>query len=301
MKGQNKPRHFLISIIVCAIASSFYIYDFILRVMPEAMAHSLMRDFHIGARGLGILASLFFWGYTPMQIPCGMFYDRFSARRILTFATLFSALAALGSSYTSNFALIAFYRFVIGFMTSFAFVGALVVGAKWFRGQYFALYTGLVQFLGCLGAIIGITPIAHLTELIGWRHTTFWIAIVGFLLALLIGIFVKDRPHHRTHKKNSIKLRHIYRESFSHVQTWWVALFGFAIWGPVTVFATTWGVSYLHDALHLSKINASNHISIIWWTIAFGGPLIGWLSKYFRTRRSLFEHQHPLLRAIGVF
>ena len=56
---------------------------------------------------------LFFWGYAPMQIPCGMLYDRLSARKILTITTFLSGLAALGFAYTDSFVLASLYRFIV--------------------------------------------------------------------------------------------------------------------------------------------------------------------------------------------
>ncbi len=74
MQNQKKQKNLLIPIIICTIASSFYVYDYILRVMPEAMTQQLMRDFHIHAAGLGILASLFFGDTRPCKFlaECSM-------------------------------------------------------------------------------------------------------------------------------------------------------------------------------------------------------------------------------------
>lgn len=59
----------------------------------------------------------------------------------------------------------------------------------------------------------------------------------------------------------------------------------FCYLGAHHCLATTWGVAYLQEAFSLPQANAGNHISVIWWTIAFAGPLVGWLSKRFKTRR----------------
>lgn len=279
-----KIKKILIPIIVCAIASGFYVYDFVLRVMPEAMSFDLMQGLNVGAGDLGVLSSLFFWGYAPMQIPCGMLFDRFSARTILTIAILFSALATLGFSHTHTIFLASSYRFVMGFMTSFAFVGALVVGANWFRGKHFAVYTGLVQFLGCIGAIVGITPVAAMTEHLGWRGAGQIIAYVGFALALLVWLIVRDAPQARRKKTPSATLK-AYRQAFGKGQTWLVALFGFAIWSPVTVFASMWGVPFLQTTAGLDKVSAGSLVSVVWLTIGIGGPLVGWISSRFKSRR----------------
>jgi len=286
MNNNKKQKNLFLAIIVCFVASSFYIYDYILRVLPEALTHQLTQYFNLHAAKFGILASMFFWGYAPMQIPCGMLYDRFSPRKILTVAALLSALATVGFALTQSYALALFYRFSIGFTTSFAFVGALVVGASWFRGQYFAFYSGLVQFLGSLGAILGITPVVILAHHTTWRHTTLWIALLGVVLAILIGLIVRDPPDRKEQNVASTSLKEAYRKAFSHGQTWWVALYGFAIWAPITVFATSWGMSYyMQQHFNFSKVAAGNQISLIWWTIGLGGPVVGWLSKQLKTRR----------------
>lgn len=284
----KKKQKLFLPYIICSVAASFYIYDYILRVMPEAMTHSLMRDFNINAAGLGLLASLFFWGYAPMQIPVGIIFDKFSARLILTIAIFCSSIATLAFGLTDSYILACIARFIMGITTSFAFVGALVVGANWFRGKYFAFYTGLVQFLGCMGAIIGITPILLLTEHHGRAYTNNVVAIAGFTLAALVWLIVRDAPKSeikRQRKRILTKKPPSYRKVFANPQTWFVGLYGFAIWAPITVFATLWGVPFLHDVYQLSNVNAGSQVSIIWFSIAFGGPLVGWLSNHLKMRR----------------
>jgi sugar phosphate permease len=279
---QSKKR-LIIPVIICAIAASFYIYDFILRVMPEALTLDLMHDFKIGAGGLGILSSMFFWGYDPMQIPCGLLFDRYSARKILSITILLSALATIGFSLTHSIVMASLYRFIMGATTAFSFVGALVVGATWFRGKQFAFYTGLVQLLGCAGAVIGIAPVSALAGHYGWRHTSLLIACLGLIFTLLIALFVKDAP---SRKKQKSKKSHkaLYKKCFQNPQTWWVALFGFSIWAPVTVFASMWGSPFYQQSAGLSSVVSGQLISVIWITIGLAAPLIGWLSNHLKQR-----------------
>lgn len=287
MHTSNKPKHLFVATLVCLVASSFYFYDFLIRVIPAAFSSQLMTAFNIHAAGLSTLASAFFWGYALMQIPCGMIYDRFSPPKVLTITVFFSALATLGFTFTNTFVLATFYRFIMGLMTSFAFVGALVVGAHWFRGKNFAAYTGFVQLIGCLGAIFGISPIILLSQQIGWQHSILAIAIFGFALALLMWLTLKEAPtkeHLAT--QDTMRIGKAYRYAFKFSQTWWIALYGFAIWSPVSIFATLWGVPYFTDPFYqFSDVDAGNLVSTIWWTIAIAGPTVGFLSNYFKTRK----------------
>ena len=283
MTIKKSKTNLVIPVIICAVAASFYIYDFILRVMPEALTLELMRDFKIGAGGLGILSSMFFWGYDPMQIPCGLLFDRYSARKLLSINILLSALATIGFAFAHNIILASLYRFIMGATTAFSFVGALVVGARWFRGKQFAFYTGLVQFLGCVGAVIGIAPVSALSDHYGWRHASLLIACLGLLFTLLIALFVKDAP---TQKKQSNKkaIKKTVLTCFKNPQTWWIGLFGFSIWAPVTIFGSMWGSPFYQLTSGLSKVQSGNLVSIIWITIGIAAPLLGWISNALKQR-----------------
>src|SRR5437016_4019265 len=68
---------------VWAIAASFYLAAFYIRVSPAVMTQELMRDFHISGRDLGNLSAFYFYAYVLMQIPTGVLVDSWGARRLL--------------------------------------------------------------------------------------------------------------------------------------------------------------------------------------------------------------------------
>ncbi|MCH9769623.1 MAG: MFS transporter, partial [Gammaproteobacteria bacterium] len=184
----------LMPTIIGIVASTFYFYDFIIRVMPMAMTHQLMSSFHIDAGQLSIFFSSFFYGYALMQIPAGTLCDRIGARRLLTIGATICALATIGFSLTNNFTIAIIMRFTMGLTASIAYLGALWVGAHWLGSKRFAMYAGLVQVLGCMGAIIGSAPVAHLTRLYSWQHTALIIACIGAFIAGLNWLVIRDKP-----------------------------------------------------------------------------------------------------------
>src|SRR3989338_3571290 len=193
----QKPRQLpptSLAFVICGLASLFYVYEFFLRVLPSAMTHELMSSFQIDARGLGILTSLFYYAYTPMQIPAGLLLDRFGPRRLMTVGILVAALGAWIFGNTHSLALAGAGRFLTGFASSYAFVGALLLASRWFPSRYFATFAGLVQLMGCLGAIAGQRPVAILVNHIGWRTTILWAALTGIVLTVLFGVIIRDYP-----------------------------------------------------------------------------------------------------------
>ena len=71
---------------VWGLACIFYFYEFLLQVSPGVMASELMHDFAITSHTLGFLSGIYYYSYSPMQLPCGILMDRFGPHKILTIA-----------------------------------------------------------------------------------------------------------------------------------------------------------------------------------------------------------------------
>lgn len=275
----------LSTLAVCSVASTFYLYEYLVRVMPSAMTRGLMLSFDIQATGLGLLAALFFYGYAPMQIPAGILYDRFGPRKLLASSLCICGLATFLFGATSSYYIALFARLLSGTMASFAFVGALYVGSNWIQPRNFAIYTGLVQALGCVGAILGQGPVASLNSLLGWHKTSMMIAFIGLLLALLNWLVIRDQPPASLNAIKHPDATFEFKNVFKNSQNWWIALYAFFIWGPIVSFTVLWSVPYLQDTYHLDKIYAASITSITWVGIAIGGPIMGLWSTRIGLRR----------------
>lgn len=290
MSEPHKPSRFttiILPIIVCSVASLFYIYDYIGRVMPSAMTRDLMLAFDLQAGGLGLLGSLYFYGYAPMQIPSGILYDRFSIRNLLSASLLLCAISIFIFGATHQYYIALISRFITGATASFAFVGALIVGSNWFPKRYFAIYVGLVQLLGCAGAIAGQGPIALLSNNVGWHKAAMLIGVIGVVFAIINWLVIRDHPPHV--KKTKIPFEKTngakFHEIFAISQNWWAALFAFFIWSPIVSFAVLWGIPFFEDVYKFSRVQSSWLTSVIWVGVAIGGPAIGWVSTHLHRRK----------------
>jgi MFS family permease len=284
-------KYYMRAALICTLAAFFYIYEFTVRTMPTAMTGELMRDFGISAAGLGVLSSMFYWGYVFMQIPAGLLCDRFGVRPILTISMGLCTAGTFifGLSNNIYFADAAFL--IIGVASSTAFVGALVLVARWFPAKHFAMLVGLVQFLGCLGAIVGVGPIVLLVARINWHGTVNAFVIIGIFITVLMGIFIRNQPMRQSQaEKKQEKTLAAQKPRFTEIQrlkmvcmnkqVWLVGLYAFAIWGPIVVFAGLWGLPFLVARYQIDSASASVGISILWLGIAIGGPLFGWWSNH---------------------
>lgn len=274
------------AIIVYMLAALFLLYEMALQVSPSIMTTELMRDLHIDAAGLGLMAGFYFYSYTAMQIPAGLLYDRYSCRWIITLSTGICVLGALffGLSETANFA--AAGRFFMGIGSAFAFIGVLVVAGRWFPLYCFAFLVGMAQFLAAIGAG-GEVVLASTVSHIGWRDTIFAMVGLGTILMLFIFVIVRDYPKgsqsqdkRSTHYSLLASLGLVVKSS----QTWWIALYAFAGWAPIAAFGSLWGVPFLMEAYGYDKHQAAVATGMIWLGLAIAAPILGGLSNWLGRR-----------------
>lgn len=283
-KGHTKFTPFIIFI----LAASFYLYEYILQVAPSVMAEPMMQTFNVSAKGFGIISAFYFYSYAPMQLPAGVLFDRYGPRKLMTIALTMCALGSFFFAATDSILTAAIGRFIIGVASAFSFIGVLVLISRWFAPRHFAILAGFAQAMSSAGAIAGEMPLATLVEGVGWRNASFILSAIGFLLAILLWIFIRDYPDQQMQEIPKYKFREEWqrlREVCKHSYTWLTGLYAFCIWTPIAVFAALWGVSYLQTRFGIGVVKASGMCSMIWLGIAVGSPLLGWVSDRCRSRR----------------
>ncbi len=282
-ENKIRPAPLSKAAVICGLAALFYLYEFILQVSPNVMTHDLMRDLHIDAAGLGIISMFYYVAYTPVQIPAGLLFDKFGARIIITLAVGICSLGAVLFGVTNGMLLASCGRFLMGAGSAFAFIGALVLVARWFEPKYFALITGIVQLLSSIGAIMGETPLALASSFYGWRDTMIVIGIVGFVLMITFYLFVRDYPPGASKKASTLPSAdgHILENLqivTKSLQNWWVALYSFTNWAAVLTFAALWGTPYIAEYYQMSDTMAATAGIMVWLGIGVSSPFIGWWS-----------------------
>jgi MFS family permease len=282
----------LIAVIICILASMFYMYEFTLQVSLGVMTNELMQDLRLNAASIGLVSAFYFYAYTPMQIPAGFLHDRFGPRWVITIAILTCALGSLCFSFSTGMWNASAGRFLMGIGSAFSFSGALMLIARWFPPTYFAVLSGIVQLMSSVGAIGGELPLAIAIRHFGWRPSMVYLAVFGVILAILVWLIVRDAPadskkplHAITHSDKHPDLPNKFKLLFGRMPTWWVALYSFLIWAPIAAFAGLWGVPFLVSAYHLTTESASVACAAIWIGIGLGSPLSGWISEYIQRRR----------------
>jgi len=266
-----------------ALAASTFLYAFLQRVSPSVMVVELMRDFGVGAAVLGHLSAFYLYAYAGLQIPLGILFDRFGVRRLMAGSLLVAAVGTVLFALAPSIELAYLGRLLIGAGVASSFVGALTVTALWLPAARFALFAGIVQALGMLGAIFGQAPLAALVAALDWRGALAVLAALGAAMALAIHLVLRDRPLPRA---ATARLGDGIRAVLRVRETWTAALFGFAMTAPMLAFSGLWAVPFFTSVYGLPRTGAAALTSLIFAGWGVGAPVIGLLSDRLGRRRA---------------
>tara|TARA_A100001015_G_scaffold300020_1_gene384844 strand:+ start:1241 stop:2497 length:1257 start_codon:yes stop_codon:yes gene_type:complete len=293
MISQRKPQK--IAYIIFILGALFYCYEYFLRIAPAVMSHPLMQTFHIDATLFGTLSAFYFYAYTPMQLFVGVIVDRFSVRKVLILAIISCTVGSFMLSYTDSYTVAAVGRFLQGFGSAFAFVGALKLVSIWLPYDRFAFYAGLVSMLGFLGACLGTISLNNFVQTIGWRSTIHYFAIFGVAIVIAVWITTRHTPKQDTKKIKSQAAT--FKQSLAQLRQimaipkiWLAAIYAGLMFLPTSVFAALWGVPYLEKLHGYNPTHASTAVSMIFFGWAIGAALSGWLSD-------ILGYRTPIMRA----
>lgn len=281
-------------VVIWSIAALFFLYEFFLRTFLGALAEQIIPDIHLKPSQFGLLASMFYIAYGIMQVPVGAITDKFGVKWSLISACLLCALAAFGFSQVSNFYLALMYRFLMGIGGGFAFISLLVVTLEWFPRKYLALFIGLGQFIGTMGALLAGGPLATLvvSHHVSWRIVFVGIAVLGVIIMSAAFIFVKRRKINNTDPQKLVilepaePLANKIKNLMGSSQAWWIATYSAFVFLTIAMLGAVWGTIYL-QSLGFSQQASATIISFAWLGFACGCPLLGFTSDIFKRRKPI--------------
>jgi sugar phosphate permease len=297
--SQSRQRYILF--LIFAIG---YFFVYFHRVSLAVIAPDLSRAFNVSGSSLGILASSYFYLYALMQVPIGFLTDSFGSRKTVAVSLLTASAGSVLFGLSSSIPAAIVARVLMGLGLSAVFVSAMKVFSELYPPQDFATMTGLLMAIGSLGWLSASSPLALLTDYMGWRMVFVLVSLVTFIIALLSWILIENgvsRPKRQRqtlgldegHDRPGIDLRPI-RTVLKEKKFWPPALWMLLSYGAVIGFGGLWGGPYLMEVYKLSKGEAGNILMMVGLGMMAGGPISGWVSD------RLFHARKPVVW-IGAF
>ena len=166
-----------------------YFLSYLFRSVNAVIAPNLISEFGLSASELGLLTSVYFLTFASLQIPIGVFLDRFGPRRVNATLLVLAAFGAFIFSRAESFQGLLLGRVFIGFGVAACLMSSIKIFSLWFPKEKLPEMTGRIMFVGGLGAISATAPVEYLLSFSGWREL-FLVLCCATLVASAIVFFV---------------------------------------------------------------------------------------------------------------
>lgn len=177
---------------VVLVFAAAYFLSYALRAINAVIAPALSADLRLSNADLGLLSAAYFVGFGSMQLPVGVWLDRYGSRRTESALLLFGALGCAIFASSSSLAGLWVGRALIGVGVSACLMAALKAYRVWYAPEQQTQLASWMLVFGTVGALASTVPVALLLPLVGWRGV-FWGTALALLLSALL-VYLRLRP-----------------------------------------------------------------------------------------------------------
>ena len=144
------------------LASFFYAYQYVIRVLPNIMMPEITQKFNIGADIFGQFSGIYYIGYAGIHIPIGLMLDRFGPKKVMPACGLLTVAGLLPLVFSELWVYPVIGRGLIGIGSSAAILGVFKIIRMSFKESQFTRMLGISVTIGLLGAMYGGRPVHFL-------------------------------------------------------------------------------------------------------------------------------------------
>ncbi|WP_077604609.1 MFS transporter [Oceanobacillus sojae] len=143
---------------------------------------------------MGLVASVYFFAYTGMQIPSGILVDKFGQKRVLVPAFIAFAIAAVIIGTSSTIMQVYLGSLIAGISTGSYYGAAFSLSAKHTPKDKKSFANAIINSGSALGMIIGLIGSSVLVGglQIQWNYTLFITAIIIVAVTFVFMLFIKQ-------------------------------------------------------------------------------------------------------------
>lgn len=260
--------------VVWILASIFYAYQYILRVMPNIMMDDILAQFDLDAATFGQFSGVYYIGYSLLHLPIGIMLDRYGPKRVMPLCILLTVFGLLPIIFAEHWIYPILGRFLMGVGSSAAILGTFKIIRLTFRPEHFTRMLSLSVTIGLLGAIYGGGPVNYMCQTLGYQSVATTFSIMGVVLAGIAYVIIppmqrEERGSVLADIKNVMKNRKVIA----------ICLLAGMMVGPLEGFADVWGTTFLRQVYGYEGTIAASMPSAIFIGMCFGAPILSLIAE----------------------
>jgi MFS family permease len=259
-------------LVLLPFVSGYYL-SYLYRSINALISEALVSEFALSPGNLGFLTATYFLAFGLIQLPLGVWLDRFGPRCVQ--AVLLSIAAAGAALFASadGFLALALGRGLIGLGVAGALMAGLKAIVLWFPAERIALANGWFIMLGALGAVTATAPAEIVLSHMGWRGVFAVLATMTAVSALAILLVVPERRHSATPgtSANTLSIVAIYQDP----RFWRLAPLSASCIGSAWALQGLWAAPWLADVEELERPAVVTHLFVMALALSASALLLG--------------------------
>ena len=264
----------LMTWMIWSIASIFYAYQYVLRVMPNIMLQDIMQQFQIDTATFGQFSGVYYIGYSLLHLPVGIMLDRFGPKKIMSGCLILMIVGLSPLLYATHWLYPIAGRFLIGIGSSAAILGVFKVIRMAFKEAHFPRMLSFSVMIGLIGAIYGGGPMHYLRASFGYEAVIYLLGAMGLILALVTYCIIPDSKS----APDKTILSNV-KEVLSNGKFVAFCLSAGLMVGPLEGFADVWGTAFLKQGYGIDGTIAAGLPSMMYIGMCFGSPLLNFIAE----------------------
>lgn len=310
VEKRTKVRYFILSMLLLAT-----ILNYVDRSALGIVAPALSKDLGMTRIQMGELFAVFGAAYSFALLPAGILADVLGSRVAYALSLLGWSLATLTQGFSNGYRMLLGSRLAMGALEAPAFPSNARAVTLWFPVQERGFATSVYVMGQYIGTPLFAGLLLWISQAFGWRAVFFVTGGFGILFSGIWYLVYRDPGKHAA--VNAAELQHINegrpapkrRERFdwrlalkllSYRQILAICLGKFCN-NSLLVFFTTWFMTYLVEARHMSMIKVGIFQALPFIGATIGILTAGFLSDFFIRRGVSMSAARKAPLVIGTF
>jgi MFS family permease len=262
----------IVLLVLLPFVSGYYL-SYLYRSINALISEALVSEFGLSPGNLGFLTAAYFLAFGLIQLPLGVWLDRFGPRRVQAVLLSIAAAGAALFAFADGFTMLALGRGLIGLGVAGALMAGLKANVLWFPPERIALANGWFIMLGALGAVTATAPAEVVLAHMGWRGVFAVLATVTAVSALAILVVVPERRHGGIGDapSDAVPISAIYRDS----RFWRLAPLSATCIGSAWALQGLWAAPWLADVEELERPVVVTHLFVMALALSASALLLG--------------------------
>jgi mannose/fructose-specific phosphotransferase system component IIA/predicted MFS family arabinose efflux permease len=260
-----------------------YFFSALLRAVTATMAPVFSAEMSLSPGDLGLLAGVYFLGFSLTQLPLGHALDRYGPRRVLLVLLSVAVLACAGFAMARGFTGLLLSRALIGVGVSACLMAPLTAYRHLYGAKAQLRANSWMLMTGSFGMLASTLPVQWLMPHWGWRGI-FWACAAAVVVSMGM-IFVavpRDAPQPPAAAASSGDGG--YRRIFSDPYFQRLAPLAFVVYGGMIAIQTLWAGPWLTVVAGWTAEQAASGLFVINLTMLCAFLAWGWLTPWLTDR-----------------